>query len=61
MPFKFQVFRKISDCSFGIRFDFANMSIDKVDKNEIESKFMFFSYEAHAYPDGTVNKQNFGY
>jgi hypothetical protein len=56
--YKFQVFHKIPDYSFGMRFDFANIIIDKVDKNEIESEFMFFSDEAHVHLDGTVNKQN---
>lgn len=57
-PYKIQVHQQLKDVDVSRRLDFANLMLEKIEKNEINIKKIWFSDEAHFHLNGYVNKQN---
>jgi transposase len=57
-PYKIQTHQPLHEQDMARRLDFANVCLNMIENNEIDSGNIWFTDEAHFHLDGYVNKQN---
>ena len=57
-PYKIQLYQQLTDHDVERRLLFANIMIEKIEKDELDPARTWFSDEAHFHLRGYVNKQN---